>query len=1201
LQDLNQHLPMRELEQILERNRQSSPQLPAAEAHPHLAVCSECRENFESLTELEAQFAAPPAARTAPATSDCPPARVWLEIAGGVTSSDQTLTYIEHASACAHCGSLLHAAVGDFANLNRELTAEERREVSGLQSARPDWQLKLAERISGTPHPAPAPSWWRRWLSVPSLAAAGATVALVVGVAWWATVSRVSPRSADELLARAYTDQRTLELRIPGAAYAPLRVQKGPAESFTARSGPLLKAESLIVDQLARHPDDPDWLQASARANLLEGKYDAAVESLTRALELRPDSADILLDLGTAHFQRALAEDRQEDFGAAFESLSKVLAQQPDNTVALFNRALVAEHQFLYRRALEDWEHYLNLDPNSQWSEEARSHAEAVRTKLNEHGGKARRLLAPSELNAAVMDNEVDERVEEYLAEALRKWLPEAFPEPGAREADPSARRALFLLAELTAHSHEDRWLSDLLERSSAPQFARAVAALARAAAANDAGDYTASAERAARAEQLFRASGNSAGTLRAQFEQVFAAQLTRKSEECRTNASAALKQSGRYQYAWLQIQFGLEKGLCSGLRDDWGAYGQASRESMERAQASNYNSLYVRALTFLTDDELGYGNLSAGLRAAETALARYWSASMPTNRAYNVYSLLGSLSEFTANRPHLVVAVWDEATALVASDDDLLIRAWAYSAAGRAAAMVRHPEIAERQYAEAARLFSLAPKTDAIQNHILWNEILTAGAEARLGQFESGIARLTRIQDQIRLRSDKEPEGMFYATLGELELRSHHAIQAEQAFRPALESAERRLGSLNSEAQRISWQKEKAPAYLGMAEAKLIQGRDEEALQYFEWYLGAANRAGRRSTAHEETAPDPLWLASRLPLLSGRTVLAYAVLPDGLAIWCYDNRGITARWFPQSNQNLQELASRFRDLASDPNSEMNALRRDAQSLYRVLVEPVESSLEPGRTLVIEAEGWPARVPFEALLDSKGQYLIERAPIVHSLGQDFDASLHEDARISPDLHALILASSASSEREGLAPLPDVVDEADAIALRFRSPVVLKASGSTLATVEQELQDANVFHFSGHSLASQNGAALLLDTTGPAPGAPVLLTADKLRQMDLRRLELAVLSTCNDKAESDSSRGFNSIAATLQRAGVPHVIASRWAVDSAQTRKFIEAFYQNALSGQPASEAVRQAARGMLVNGLTSHPYYWAAFSAYGRP
>ena len=96
---------------------------------------------------------------------------------------------------------------------------------------------------------------------------------------------------------------------------------------------------------------------------MLEGKYDAAVEALRRALELEPHSPALLTDLATAYFQRAQQEDRKDDLGAAYEYLSQALKLHPDDPVALFNRAIVAEHQFLYHQALDDWDHYLRVDP----------------------------------------------------------------------------------------------------------------------------------------------------------------------------------------------------------------------------------------------------------------------------------------------------------------------------------------------------------------------------------------------------------------------------------------------------------------------------------------------------------------------------------------------------------------------------------------------------------------------------------------------------------------------------------------------------------------------------------------------------------------------------------------------------------------------------------------------------------------------
>jgi CHAT domain-containing protein len=319
------------------------------------------------------------------------------------------------------------------------------------------------------------------------------------------------------------------------------------------------------------------------------------------------------------------------------------------------------------------------------------------------------------------------------------------------------------------------------------------------------------------------------------------------------------------------------------------------------------------------------------------------------------------------------------------------------------------------------------------------------------------------------------------------------------------------------------------------------------------------------------------------------------------LAIWVCDDRGINARWIPKPTDGLQELAERFHDLSSDPKSEMSALHRDARSLYGVLIAPVEQYLAPGRTLVIEAEGWLARVPFEALLDSNDHYLVEGAPIVYSLGQDSQARLRTDTGISADSPALVVGSAASSPVDGLIPLPDVAAEADAVASGFHSAHVLKGGEATLSAVRNELPGATVFHFAGHSLVTQEGTGLMLEGRDGQANAPRLIDGAAVRHLGLQRLQLAVLSACSTANGSGGSSGFESVTDALLRASVPHVVASRWAVDSAEARGFVEDFYHNALTGQTVSDAIRLTSRTMLANPRTAHPYYWSAFAAYGRP
>ncbi len=1218
-----------ELARLLEEaRRRSGSARDLANAHPHLATCSTCRAQFEELAFVDRQLIdmAPTPSRRRQA--GCPLPAVWLEIAGGAKPFEERLGLVEHASRCDYCGPLLREAIAELAEMNAELSEAERKQIASLESASAEWQQRLAQRITGAAHAAThrkSMPWWRQ--NVPRLAMAGVSLLALVGVGSWVIFQwnpvqrfqayRNQPAAAQRLLARAYTEQRTLELRIAGASYAPLRISRGPATSFTDQSPALLKAQALIASQVQSHPADPSWLQAQAQADLLGGKYDAAVEALRRALELEPHSPALLTDLATAYFQRAQQEDRKEDLGAAYEYLSQALKLQPDDPVALFNRAIVAQSLFLYQQALDDWDHYLRVDPSSQWAQEARDKANAVREMLKEHQSKETPLLSPTQVavlasggatpspqvDPRIDQRMIDQRIEEYMHDAVRSWLPQAFPGTGASR-DPRALPALFFLADLTSRQHGDSWLTDLLRGSSAPHFPQAATALARAVQANDSADYGVAREQADRAERLFRASGNAAGVLRAQFEQTFAAQMMRKGEACRQQAAAALTESERYSYPWLQVQFGLEKGVCSGLMGDLGNNEAAVRRAMDRARKSGYGALYLRAVGFLAGDQSETGNAPEGWRLASAGLDLYLSGQFPHIRGYNFYTELAHMAEVAA-RPHLQMELWREAAALIDSDENILRRAMAHGLIADAATAAQVFPVAEQQYAEASRLFAVAPRTDAVRNHGLENEVRTAQFEGRQGRFDDAILRLTRIQDQVSALSNPYLAQIFYITLGELQVRDHHAAEAEQALRPALALADQNLASLSSEAERTRWSKDAAPAYLALVEAELQQGRSQDALETYEWYLGAPLREAAASQPHHSlTNPgkaDPFPLASRLPLLAKETVLAFAALPDGLAIWVCDDRGVNARWIPKSTDTLQELAERFHDLSSDPKSELTALRRDARSLYQALITPIEPQLAPGRTLVIEADGWLAIVPFEALLDSNDHYLIERAPIVHSLGQDSQARLRDNAAVSADTPALIVGSTASSAADGLIPLPDVAAEADAVASGFHSAHVFKGGDATLSAVRSALPRAEVFHFAGHSLAAPERTGLLLEVADGKAKIPDLMDANVVRQLHPQYLQLAVLSACNTASGDNGSGGFDNVTDALLSAGVPHVVASRWAVDSAETRRFIQDFYRYALTGQNVSDAVRLTSRNMLADPRTSHPYYWSAFAAYGRP
>jgi CHAT domain-containing protein len=111
-----------------------------------------------------------------------------------------------------------------------------------------------------------------------------------------------------------------------------------------------------------------------------------------------------------------------------------------------------------------------------------------------------------------------------------------------------------------------------------------------------------------------------------------------------------------------------------------------------------------------------------------------------------------------------------------------------------------------------------------------------------------------------------------------------------------------------------------------------------------------------------------------------------------------------------------------------------------------------------------------------------------------------------------------------------------------------------------------------------------------------------LGAGQARTFDghnLSKLKLAVFSACGTAKPSETLESDSLVSEFLQ-AGAHNVVASRWNVDSMATADFVEVFYGAVLSGGGVSNALQTAANTFRKTPERSHPYYWAAFSAFGK-
>ncbi|MGB8012437.1 MAG: CHAT domain-containing protein [Terriglobales bacterium] len=808
-----------------------------------------------------------------------------------------------------------------------------------------------------------------------------------------------------------------------------MRVERSNGGSNIDRPESLLKAEALIGENLRRNPNSPTWLQAKARADLLDDNYDSAITTLQRALDVQPDSPSLLTDLGSAYFLRAESVARPIDYGNAVEALSKALAKSPDDPIALFNRAIACERMFLYAQAADDWEHYLRIDPQGGWSDEARRHLAAVKQKVQQHDqSQAQPLLTPAQiagtrLSDGGIGDKIETRIEEYLHVAIIDWLPQAFPASPSGQNSNESQTALSALAEILRTRHEDSWLKELLSRPLGPQFPSALQALSAALREDDQGDYSEGRDSAHRAAHLFRSAANPAGELRAEGEEVYADHLLWEGERCLSLLRSMNESLNRNSYGWLQAQMSLEESNCANLVGDLGTYQAAIGKGISRAQAHNYPALFLRGLGFRALSIASLGGVDTAFSDASEGLKRFWSGQVDIMKGYNFYYDLDAAAD-QIHLPNLQVILWREATTLIDRHPDILLRAMAHRWYGSAAYVANMPGLAAAEFSKASALFAASPQTPATTRDHMDAEVWLAQVEIRQGDVERAAARLQAVKPILDSAPSFDPEIGYYSALADVALRKTDTAATESALRSAIFIAEWALNSFRSENDRRHWAEESRNAYRDAVEWKLHQGDAISALEMWEWYRGAGLRAEQSAVpqqvgnlditvppdpSYAGPLPSPTLVEDRLPFLREETVITYGVFSDGIAVWVYDNRGVYSQWIPTLLPAVQDQVSRFVRLCSDPASDLVTLRETSAILYKLLVTPVENHIASDRTLVFEPDDFLRAIPWEALVDTKAHYLAERAAVLVTPGLYQAMRLRHSVPITSDEAALVVS------------------------------------------------------------------------------------------------------------------------------------------------------------------------------------------------
>ena len=283
------------------------------------------------------------------------------------------------------------------------------------------------------------------------------------------------------------------------------------------------------------------------------------------------------------------------------------------------------------------------------------------------------------------------------------------------------------------------------------------------------------------------------------------------------------------------------------------------------------------------------------------------------------------------------------------------------------------------------------------------------------------------------------------------------------------------------------------------------------------------------------------------------------------------------------------------------------------QKLYQLLIAPIAKHLpaDPNAHVIFIPHQELFLVPFAALQDTDGNYLIERhtiltAPAIQVLDLthqqrqqlgSWDAGVGNREFLivgNPTMPEVVLEPGAPPQP--LTALPKAELEARSIAQVWGAQALI-GDQATEAEVVEQMPQSRIIHLATHGLLDEThglGSALAL---APSGGRDGLLTVEEILALNLQA-ELVVLSACNTGRGHITGDGVIGLSRAFISAGAASLVVSLWRVRDAPTADLMTEFYRRLQHTPDKAQALRQAMLTMIES--YPDPKNWAAFTLTGE-
>jgi len=889
--------------------------------------------------------------------------------------------------------------------------------------------------------------------------------------------------------------------------------------------------------------------------------YVARAETLLEeAQQAAPESAAILADLGAARIKAG-------DPWKGGETSGQALELDPLHRSATFNWALSLELVSNVPAAIESWQNYLRLDrgsPQATIAERQLSRLQRPRPSWDTD----RLLLVGSASNELIrrIATEYPQRARAFAQdELLSRWL---------ESGQAQDLNLLRTIADVRTDAG-DPFLSDVVEHAAVPgvELRAGVRLMRQAHASMRAREMRAAAASFERAASHLHKTGSPLAIAaelyaanNAFYDGRSASALARIDR-----VDAALQKTGS-RYPALAAEAAWVRGLTLARMGRSNASLLAYQRALASAKAAR-EAEHEASLASLIANHLGrIGDLRSAERSLATALRALDEMGAAQSRLYVAYSQIAYL-ELQAKRPRLALSFVQSQQAIANREEDPLLHA--ESLAARALAL---RDLGQRDRAtivlDTARRHAREIKTDGLRDRTLSEIDYIEGTLYSRSHPKLALASLSAAIDTWQRRGWHIRSAVGYLARGDAHLAAGDERAAEQDYRDGIAEMEAEREALDEPAFRVEYFERAGHLFDRLMTLLIDQRRFDDAFAISERKRG---RSLLDQLGNDVDAPTPLSLQAVQARLAPDLVLVeYAVLPDRLASWAIRRDTVTFSTVEISRDGFQQEVREFREAILNDN--IAAIRTLGRSLHAKLLSPSAGQLEPETTLVLVGDSELWSLPFAALTDEQGRYLVESRAV--TMAPSATVYVQPSTGVRPEIDALL--SVLQPAPPGMPALRGAAAESAEVSRLYKDARVYRGEDITPPEFLLLASSAANVHFAGHAIVALNDpqeSALLFESGLPEPAR---LTAREIAASKLTSRPLVILAACSTGiGKIRRNEGSDSLASAFLHAGARGVIATLRDIDDELSARLFLRVHQHLQTGISPARAVRLAQLSMI--------------------